>query len=81
MRLKVRLNAETGCLDDRDTRFHLRRMGDSNPRGREPNTLSKSPCARPAAVGDVLTCASAPLVLADGDRRTGANETGTETAR
>ena len=43
-------------------------------------TLSKSPRACPAPVGDVLTCGSAPRTLVNGDRRAGANETRAETA-
>jgi len=41
VRLRLRLNDEAGCAIVLRTRLHLRRMGDSNPRGREPNTLSK----------------------------------------
>ncbi len=47
-------NDEAGSAIVLRTRLHLRRMGDSNPRGREPNTLSKSGDGRSGVLADVL---------------------------
>ena len=55
-------------------------MRDSNPQGREPNTLSKSHRRRSLGVVAVLTCGSCLRATADGYPRTSLNETATETA-
>jgi hypothetical protein len=73
-------NDEAGRAIVLRTRPHLRRMGDSNPRGREPNTLSKSDGRRSRRAIPVLTSGPRPAVLGDGALRTLANETASETA-
>jgi hypothetical protein len=55
-------------------------MGDSNPRGREPNTLSKSGDRRADRVGFVLAPGAPTGCVGPGQLRTTANETASETA-
>jgi hypothetical protein len=55
-------------------------MRDSNPRGREPNTLSKSAGGCSVKVVVVLTVAKRSGAVANDRERTGMNETVIETA-
>jgi integrase len=57
-----------------------RRMRDSNPRGRKPNTLSKADVGRSRVPVPVPSCDARSSAGRFGQHRTGANETGTETA-
>ena len=82
-RLEVRLREDAGLVLDREARRFAcsvwRRMGDSNPRGLAPNTLSKSDRRCPRASVVVLTCGSVSRADDDGHRRTALNETAIET--